>query len=73
MNRKEVTRVPNLTSMECMLLGEHFKSENSMINLLQFASQTASDARCRKLCETMLQEHQQQLRSLAQYIEPLNY
>ncbi|HHW06989.1 MAG TPA: hypothetical protein GXX34_05570 [Clostridia bacterium] len=65
--------MPNLTAMECLLLSEHFKSETGMINMLQYAGQNTSDARCRKLCETMLQEHQQQFRSLAQYIEQMNY
>lgn len=59
----------NLTAMECLMLGEHFKSEKGILQLLQFASQNCSEPRCKNLCKTMLQEHQQQFRNLARYIE----
>jgi len=58
----------NLPAMECLLLEEHFRSENAMLQLLQFAQHHCRDPRCQNICETMAQEHRQQSDHLARYV-----
>lgn len=58
----------SLTAMECLLLEEHFRSENAMLQLLQYAQENCQDPRCKNICETMLQEHRQQSHNLARFV-----
>ena len=58
----------SLTAMECLLLEEHFRSENAMIQLLQYAQANCNEPRCKNICETMLREHREQSNNLARFI-----
>lgn len=57
----------NLTNIECIMLENHYKSDLALVQLMQFASQNCVEPRCKNICETMLQNHQQQAISLARF------
>jgi len=57
-----------LTSKELMLIQDNIKMTENAIKFIQSCADAATDAQVKGLCQSMVREHQEDLRTLIKHV-----